>query len=100
MAGQFHCDNAVRIGMIKTINRNQILVSWRDDTGGITYGVDILTANFYTGYTCNVDSQLYSIATDDDPGTYEKCQFNFGKALKAGDKVKIEARYGLSGAFP
>jgi len=92
-------DYNVRIGCIKTISRNKILVSWRDSLNTPVYGVDILEDTFYTGYTAYVDSAIYSVATSDDPITFEKCEIRLGKALKAGDKVKIQARYDLDGTF-
>jgi len=97
--GNTGLENRVNIGTVRTINRNEILVSWRDDRTGINYGVDVLSRFFYTGYKCFSESQLYAVATDDDPITYEKCQFRLSKALKAGDKVKVEARYDLDGAY-
>ncbi len=87
---------SVRIGIVKTLNSREILVSWRDSNNSPLYGVDILTENFYTNYTAYVESPIYQVATDDDPITFEKVQVRMGKALKAGDKVKIQARFDLA----
>jgi len=90
-------NGGVKIGTIVNATPQRFLVTWKDTTSSPTaYGADILSDYFYDDFSAYVESPLYTVATVDDPKTFEKVQIIMGRNLNTGDEIRIKARKALN----
>ena len=88
--------DGVKIGTITMSSAQKYVVTWKDDSRSPNrYGADILSENFYDDFSAYIESPLYTVATVDDPKTFEKVQIIMGKNLNTGDQIRIKARKAL-----
>ncbi len=88
------------ISSLLPLSVDSYLCAWEDDSGGATYGVDLLVdTQRYTGYVGYVDSPLIKIGDALDNKTIPQLEINLTKPLVTGQGVKIQYRSNLTASF-
>jgi hypothetical protein len=73
-----------------------LYVAW---TNSSTYGVDVTTSSFPTGYKGYMISPLYHVGTTNDTKTYNEIEISFTRPLATSEGCKVYSRKNNSDAF-
>lgn len=88
--------NVIAIGALLSIGTGAYLVSWRDNSA---YGVDIPSANAYTGNKAYIKTDLRKVGGKRRAKKFTECEVNLAKPLASGEGIRVQYRTNLSASF-
>ena len=94
--------NAPQVKAIFPINRNQYLLGIEDTAigGGQVNGIDkVSNTERYTSYAARIDSQFFSVASENNPRDFSTLEFELARPMRTGEGIRFFYRTNLTSGF-
>ncbi len=98
--GDSNDSDGCEIGCVVSLSDFSYLVTWKDNTGSDTYGVDVVdTGRRVSSYGAYLDSRMYQVGTKLSPKTFQKLLIKFASPLASSQGIKVSYRLNSSDSY-